>query len=101
MLAMHEWLAVKLHQIEMSSHFNKVSLQGGEPPGAIETEFRCAPCWEQPAIPRLCPLRQESPWIHAVAKLARPVAERVPLVGTRGQKILCGHLGRTHTPTLD
>lgn len=33
MLAMHEWRAVKLHQIEMSSHFDKVRLQGGEPPG--------------------------------------------------------------------
>lgn len=42
MLMIHERLAVKLHQIEMFSHFDKVRLWGWEPPrGCRDRTQKC------------------------------------------------------------
>lgn len=57
MQATHEWLAVTLHQTEMSSHFDKVRLLGSKPPGAVETEFKCAFCWEPNCYPEVVPTK--------------------------------------------
>lgn len=101
MLVIHEWLTMKLHQIEMASHFDKVRLQGGEPPGAVETEVKCPFCWEPNCYPEVVPTKTGKSLDTCCSKVSKANGRESPLVGTRGQESLCGHLGRTHIPTLD
>lgn len=39
-LMIRKWLAVKLHQLHMSSHFDKAGLQGEWPPGGCRDSIQ-------------------------------------------------------------
>lgn len=101
MLVIREWLAMKLHQIEMSSHFDKVRLRGGEPPGAVETDFKRPFCWEPNCYLEVVHTKSGKSLDTCCSTVSKASGRESPLVGTRRQESLCGHLGRTHIPTLD
>lgn len=83
MLVIHEWLTLKLHQIEMSSHFDKVRLQGGEPPGAVETEFKHPFCWEPNCYPEVVPTKTGKSLDTCCSKVSKASGRESP---PRGDK---------------